>query len=298
MGTPMAPLRLLYSFSDAGRAAKTLLSASSEEELQQLVMQYDAIQHTICEHSIRRSLGPCQQGIKTGGACEGCCKFHKVLQESREKVEAWLNEGPKIHVECRIVCGDDEETVSMELRQRLSVEGAKRVLVKQAALQWEKNCVTEDAHSLRLQLASRVMAPEDVLARMGEYVLGDNAQTLESVGVETGATLNIVIAREAVEQKVAPVYDMVCWEERERERKIKREAEQQRKNEERRLRDEREVERQHGGRSYPGILLKQAWNKRECERKRQQEVEEEIRRSRREDDWRATVHRHLHRHLV
>merc|ERR1712093_836287 len=264
----MAPLRLLYSFSDAGRAAKTLLSASSEEELQQLVMQYDAIQHTIC-------------------------KFHKVLQESREKVEAWLNEGPKIHVECRIVCGDDEETVSMELRQRLSVEGAKRVLVKQAALQWEKNCVAEDAHSLRSQLASRVMAPEDVLARMGEYVLGDNAQTLESVGVETGATLNIVIAREAVEQKVAPVYDMVCWGCRERERKIKREAEQQRENEERRLRDEREVERR---RSYPGILLKQAWNKRECERKRQQEVEEEIRRSRREDDWGATVHRHLHRH--
>merc|ERR1712139_674674 len=111
MGTPMAPLRLLYSFSDAGRAAKTLLSASSEEELQQLVMQYDAIQHTICEHSIRRSLGPCQQGI---------------------------------------------------------------------------------------------------------------------------------IAREAVEQKVAPVYDMVCWGCRERERKIKREAEQQRENEERRLRDERE----------------------------------------------------------
>merc|ERR1711924_313962 len=82
-------------------------------------------------------------------------------------------------------------------------------------------------------------------------------------------TLNIVIAREAVEQKVAPVYDMVCWGCRERERKIKREAEQQRENEERRLRDEREVERR---RSYPGILLKQAWNKRECERKRQQEV--------------------------
>merc|ERR1712100_289348 len=295
MGTPMAPLRLLYSFSDAGRAAKTLLSASSEEELQQLVMQYDAIQHTMCEHSIRRSLGPCQQGINTGGASQGCCPFHEVLQDSKDKVEAWLEEGPKIHVECHIKCGDDEETVSMELRQRLSVEAAKRVLVRQAALQWEKNCVTEDAHSLRSQLESRVMAPEDVLARMGEYVLGDNAQTLESVGVETGATLNIVIAREAVEQKVAPVYDMVCWGCRERERKIKREAEQQRENEERRLRDEREVERR---RSYPGILLKQAWNKRECERKRQQEVEEEIRRSRREDDWRATVHRHLRRHLV
>merc|ERR1719271_1370641 len=290
----MAPLRLLYSLSDAGRAAKTLLRASTEE-LQQLVMQYDATQHTICEHTIRRSLGPCQQGIKSGGASEGCCKFHKVLQESKDKVEAWLEEGPKIHVECRIVCGEVEETVSMELRQRLSVEGAKRVLVGQAALQWEKNCVTEDTRSLRVQLASRVMAPEDVLVWMGECVLGDNAQTLESVGVETGATLNIVIARKAVEQKVAPVYDMVCWEERERERKIKREAEQQRENEERRLRDEREVERR---RSYPGILLKQAWNKRECERKRQQEVEEEIRRSRREDDWRATVHRHLHRHLV
>merc|ERR1712093_625123 len=236
----MAPLRLLYSFSDAGRAAKTLLSASSEEELQQLVMQYDAIQHTICEHSIRRSLGPCQQGIKTGGACEGCCKFHKVLQESREKVEAWLNEGPKIHVECRIVCGDDEETVSMELRQRLSVEGAKRVLVKQAALQWEKNCVTEDAHSLRSQLASRVMAPEDVLARMGECVLGDNAQTLESVGVETGATLNIVIARKAIEQKVHPVYAAT-------------EVADERRREERRLQAEKTQEERQGRRPQHGF---------------------------------------------
>merc|ERR1711988_694408 len=239
MGTqPMAPLRLLYSFSDAGRAAKTLHRASTEEELQQLVMQYDAIQHTMCEHSIRRSLGPCQQGINTGGASQGCCPFHEVLQDSKDKVEAWLEEGPKIHVECHIKCGDDEETVSMELRQRLSVEAAKRVLVRQAALQWEKNCVTEAARELRVQLASRLMAPEDVVVRMGECILGNNTQTLASEGVEAGATLHISIARKTVEQKVHPVYaatEVASVECRESERKRK-------EQEERRLREKQRQE--------------------------------------------------------
>merc|ERR1711907_931304 len=49
-------------------------------------------------------------------------------------------------------------------------------------------------------------APEDVVVRMGECILGNNTQTLASEGVEAGATLHISIARKTVEQKVHPVY--------------------------------------------------------------------------------------------
>merc|ERR1711988_1820273 len=164
----MAPLALLYSFSEAGRAANALLRASTEGELQQLVMHYDACQHCLCEHSIRRSLGACQQGIKSGGTSQGCCRFHEVMQASKDKLQVWLEEDPVIHVECRIAYGDIEDTTTVDLRRRLSVEGAKRALVRQAALQWEKSCVTEEARSLRVQLAARVMAPEDVVVRMGD----------------------------------------------------------------------------------------------------------------------------------
>merc|ERR1711998_132988 len=161
--------------------------------------------------------------------------------------------GPEICVECRIVCGDAEDTVKVDLRQRLSIEGAKRALVRHAALQWEKKCVTKEARSLRVQLASRMMAPEDVVVRMGGCVLGDNEETLAALGVECGATLEVVIAREAVEQKVEGVYaatevavieskeaareEQRLLEERRREDRRQREEQQR---EERRLREEQE----------------------------------------------------------
>merc|ERR1712054_540153 len=197
---------MLYSFSEAGRAANALLRAPVEGELQQLVMHYDACQHCLCEHSIRHSLGACQQGIKSGGTSQGCCRFHEVMQASKEKLQVWLEEEPVICVQCRIVCGDIEVTTAVDLRPKLSVEGAKRVLVREAALQWEKNCVTEEARSLRVQLAARVMAPEDVVVRMGDCTLDNNVETLDAVGVECGAMLEVVIAREAIDQKVAGIY--------------------------------------------------------------------------------------------
>merc|ERR1712010_244908 len=80
-------------------------------------MQYDARQQHLCEHTIRRSLGPCQQGIRTGGTSQGYCRFHQVLQASKEKLQKWLEEAPEICVECRIVCGDAEDTVKVDLRQ-------------------------------------------------------------------------------------------------------------------------------------------------------------------------------------
>merc|ERR1711887_235113 len=209
MGTTthnMAPQSLLYSFSEAGSAATALHRASANGKLEQLIMQYDARQQHLCEHTIRRSLGPCQQGIRTGGTSQGCCRFHQVLQASKEKLQEWLEEAPEICVECRIVCGDAEDTVKVDLRQMLSVEGAKRAIVGHAALQWGKQCVTKEAQSLRVQLASRMMAPEDVVVRMGGCVLDDNEETLAALGVECGATLDVVIARDAVEQKVAGVY--------------------------------------------------------------------------------------------
>merc|ERR1712216_1031801 len=247
MGTTthnMAPQSLLYAFSEAGSAATALHRASANGKLEQLIMQYDARQQHLCEHTIRRSLGPCQQGIRTGGTSQGCCRFHQVLQASKEKLQEWLEESPEICVECRIVCGDAEDTVKLDLRQRLSVEGAKRAIVRHAALQWGKQCVTKEARSLRVQLASRMMAPEDVVVRMGDCVLDDNEETLAALGVECGATLDVLIARDAVEQKVAGVYaatEVAVIESEEAAREERRQREE-RQREERRLREEQERE--------------------------------------------------------
>merc|ERR1711985_166150 len=247
MGTTthnMAPQSLLYAFSEAGFAATALHRASPNGKLEQLIMQYDARQQHLCEHTIRRSLGPCQQGIRTGGTSQGCCRFHQVLQASKEKLKEWLEESPEICGECRIVCGDAEDTVKLDLRQRLSVEGAKRAIVRHAALQWGKQCVTKEAQLLRVHLASRMMAPEDVVVRMGGCVLDDNEETLAALGVECGATLDVVIARDAVEQKVAGVYaatEVAVIESKEAAREERRQREE-RQREERRLREERERE--------------------------------------------------------
>merc|ERR1711934_146674 len=256
MGTTthnMAPQSLLYSFSEAGSAATALHRASANGKLEQLIMQYDARQQHLCEHTIRRSLGPCQQGIRTGGTSQGCCRFHQVLQASKEKLQEWLEESPEICVECRIVCGDAEDTVKLDLRQRLSVEGAKRAIVGHAALQWGKQCVTKEAQSPRVQLASRMMAPEEVVVRMGGCVLDDNEETLAALGVECGATLDVVIARDAVEQKVAGVYaatEVAVIESKEAAREERRQREErqweERKREERQRRErERERYRPH-----------------------------------------------------
>merc|ERR1712100_220833 len=241
MGTTthnMAPQSLLYAFSEAGSAATALHRASANGKLEQLIMQYDARQQHLCEHTIRRSLGPCQQGIRTGGTSQGCCRFHQVLQASKEKLQEWLEESPEICVECRIVCGDAEDTVKLDLRQRLSVEGAKRAIVGHAALQWGKQCVTKEAQSLRVQLASRMMAPEDVVVRMGGCVLDDNEETLAALGVECGATLDVVIARDAVEQKVAGVYaatEVAVIESKEAAREERRQREEEERAERERM---------------------------------------------------------------
>merc|ERR1712144_5827 len=268
MGTTthnMAPQSLLYAFSEAGSAATALHRASANGKLEQLIMQYDARQQHLCEHTIRRSLGPCQQGIRTGGTSQGCCRFHQVLQASKEKLQEWLEESPEICVECRIVCGDAEDTVKVDLRQMLSVEGAKRAIVRHAALQWGKQCVTKEARSLRVQLASRMMAPEDVVVRMGDCVLDDNEETLAALGVECGATLDVVIARDAVEQKVAGVYaatEVAVIESKEAAREEQRLQEErrweerrqreERQREERRLREEGEREGEAGGEEKGG----------------------------------------------
>merc|ERR1711934_326826 len=251
MGTTthnMAPQSLLYSFSEAGSAATALHRASANGKLEQLIMQYDARQQHLCEHTIRRSLGPCQQGIRTGGTSQGCCRFHQVLQASKEKLQEWLEESPEICVECRIVCGDAEDTVKVDLRQMLSVEGAKRAIVRHAALQWGKQCVTKEARSLRVQLASRMMAPEDVVVRMGGCVLDDNEETPAALGVECGATLDVVIARDAVEQKVAGVYaatEVAAIESKEAAREERRLREEREREERQRRERERERYRPH-----------------------------------------------------
>merc|ERR1712054_121997 len=98
-----------------------------------------------------------------------------------------------------------------------------------------------------------MMAPEDVVVRMGGCVLGDNEETLAALGVECGAMLEVVIDHEAVEQKVEGVYaatevavieskeaareEQRLREERRREERRQREEQQR---EERRLREEQE----------------------------------------------------------
>merc|ERR1711977_610851 len=307
MGTTthnMAPQSLLYAFSEAGSAATALHRASANGKLEQLIMQYDARQQHLCEHTIRRSLGPCQQGIRTGGTSQGCCRFHQVLQASKEKLQEWLEESPEICVECRIVCGDAEDTVTLDLRQRLSVEGAKRAIVRHAALQWGKQCVTKEAQLLRVQLASRMMAPEDVVVRMGGCVLDDNEETLAALGVECGATLDVVIARDAVEQKVAGVYaatEVAVIESKEAAREERRLREEREREERQRREREREQYRPHwqifktnfqASPQYVEYCEKQR-KRREIERERQEERkrEEDRRRKARMEEERAARER-------
>merc|ERR1712093_363078 len=303
MGTTthnMAPQSLLYAFSEAGSAATALHRASAIGKLEQLIMQYDARQQHLCEHTIRRSLGPCQQGIRTGGTSQGCCRFHQVLQASKEKLQEWLEESSEVCVECRIVCGDAEDTVKVDLRQRLSVEGAKRAIVRHAALQWGEQCATKEAQSLRVQLASRMMAPDDVVVRMGGCVLDDNEETLAALGVECGATLDVVIARDAVEQKVAGVYaatEVAVIESKEAAREERRLREEREREERQRREREREQYRPHwqifktnfqASPQYVEYCEKQR-KRREIERERQEERrrEEDRRRKARMEEERA-----------
>merc|ERR1711939_974392 len=89
-----------------------------------------------------------------------------------------------------------------------------------------------------------MMAPDDVVVRMGGCVLDDNEETLAALGVECGATLDVVIARDAVEQKVAGVYaatEVAVIESKEAAREEQR-LQEERRWEERRLREERERE--------------------------------------------------------
>merc|ERR1719450_1765333 len=88
------------------------------------------------------------------------------------------------------------------------------------------------------------MAPEDVVVRMGDCMLDDNAQTLDAMGVECGAMLEVVIAREAIAQKVAGIYaatEVAPIEHREAARKEQR-LQEQKRQEERRIREERQRE--------------------------------------------------------
>merc|ERR1712149_123138 len=183
---------------------------------------------------------------------------------------------------CRIVCGDAEDTVKLDLRQRLSVEGAKRAIVGHAALQWGKQCVTKEAQLLRVHLASRMMAPEDVVVRMGDCVLDDNEETLAALGVECGATLDVVIARDAVEQKVAGVYaatEVAVIESKEAAREERRQRGEREREERQRRERERERYRPHwqifktnfqASPQYVEYCEKQR-KRREIERERQEE---------------------------
>merc|ERR1711975_29954 len=75
----------------------------------------------------------------------------------------------------------------------------------------------------------------------GDCTPDNNVETLDAVGVECGAMLEVVIAREAIDQKVAGIYaatEVAQMERREEEWRLGEE----RQREERRLREKRERE--------------------------------------------------------
>merc|ERR1711977_589159 len=93
-----------------------------------------------------------------------------------------------------------------------------------------------------------MMAPEDVVVRMGGCVLDDNEETLAALGVECGATLDVVIARDAVEQKVAGVYaatEVAVILRKEAAREERRQREERERDERQRRERERERYRPH-----------------------------------------------------
>lgn len=89
-----------YHTSAANRAVKAMLGAASPAELQPLVVRYETAQHYICD--------ACQQGDFSAADTQDCCHFHDVLRESKAKVQAWLEEAPKISLRCHVTCEADK----------------------------------------------------------------------------------------------------------------------------------------------------------------------------------------------
>jgi len=174
--------RMLFPLTRPGRAVKALES-SPPDRLQATVLHCMATQDL-------SSLRPDDQ-------------FSEALAAARTRLTAWFDEGDALQVQCRVTwrneCPDGcvLEHINMTLGQRMSVEWLKRQLVREATLRVAKTSSAE-----RSELAACVMASEDVEVALGGCPLGDDAQMLQDLEVETEATLEVVIDYEALRSKV------------------------------------------------------------------------------------------------
>merc|ERR1712139_642845 len=197
--------RMLFPLTRPGRAVKALES-SPPDRLQATVLHCMATQDL-------SSLRPDDQ-------------FSEALAAARTRLTAWFDEGDALRVQCRVSwrneCPDGcvLEHINMTLGQRMSVEWLKRQLVREATLRVAKTSSAE-----RSELAACAMASEDVEVALGGCPLGDDAQMLQDLEVETEATLEVVIDYEALRSKVETI-------EASRKQEAEAEAEKQRRKEE------------------------------------------------------------------
>ena len=101
-----------------------------------------------------------------------------------------LQAGDTVEVTLRMLCAPDEETVTASLNRGLTVGEAKRLILAQHG----ETFLT----AVQLQCA----AVDDMVLKMGEAEFCLHDQSLKATDVETGATLTVVIDRNAVETKV------------------------------------------------------------------------------------------------
>merc|ERR1712188_90097 len=147
-------------------------------------------------------------------------------KKAPDRVNSWFDEGDALQVQCRVSwrneCPDGcvLEHINMTLGQRMSVEWLKRQLVREATLRVAKTSSAE-----RSELAACVMASEDIEVALGGCPLGDDAQMLQDLEVETEATLEVVIDYETLRSKVETI-------EASRKQEAEAEAEKQRRKEE------------------------------------------------------------------
>ena len=97
---------------------------------------------------------------------------------------ARLAAGKAISVDCQILTGGLEETVSVRLNSQHLVSEAKKVIMEQSG--YEHKAIVVNS-----------LFAEAVVVKVGDSVLTDE-QTLADEGVEDGATLTVIVDTEVI----------------------------------------------------------------------------------------------------
>merc|ERR1712072_1072572 len=145
------------STTPRGRAAAALQRADASE-LQALIIEYEGHEH---------------EGLCAGDTCHdkhdgsllNRCELHEALGHAKDRLVAYLDEGDEIVCSVRVTCGQLVLTSSKSLKQRMSIEAMKRLIMQDV---------------LR-ELMVRFMQPDAVVVLLGDAPVGEDAQTLEEV---------------------------------------------------------------------------------------------------------------------